>query len=93
MNSIKMAANMSASEACTSAAVPASATVLCSWPVEKYARFVPSLHPLPTGERETKKANSAGSWQVRARLTVLIASAMQLYEYYGTTYMHWTEVT
>ena len=65
-----LAVNMSSSEACTSAAVPASATVLCSWPVEKYARFVPTLHPLPTGERETRKANSAGSWQVGARLTV-----------------------
>ena len=53
---------MSASEPCTSSAVLPSATILCSWPVEKYARFVPTLPPLPTGE--SRKSSTAGSWQV-----------------------------
>ena len=86
-----LAANMSASEACTSAAVPASATVLCSWPVEKYARFVPTLHPLPTREHETRKSNSAGSWQVGARLNS-ISNAIRRILWYYVYSLDWSDI-
>lgn len=69
---------MSAFEA-SSSAVLASATILCSWPVEKYARFVPTFPPLPTGECETRKSSNTGSWQVRFQVKSSVTMHVNVY--------------